>query len=155
MCPQAFPGWILALEGLNASVVAEEPGMTEDCLFLDVVVPEFYIQNATSTAPVMVWVFGGGYVAGSKSNEVAGLISASKKASAQGIIFVALNYRLGLFVCQPFLFSCNSIAWISFFPGMAGGLDIASQRHSKRRPLRPTSCATMGAKIYPPFRRRP
>jgi hypothetical protein len=32
---------------------------TEDCLFLDVIVPES-IYNSKSSAPVLVWVYGGG-----------------------------------------------------------------------------------------------
>lgn len=42
---------------------------------------------------MLVWIYGGGYVAGSKtgSGDPAGLI----KRSDEGIVFVAINYRLG------------------------------------------------------------
>lgn len=51
-------------------------------------------------APVLIWIYGGGYTGGSKvsSGNPAGLIAQSQKDGSPGIIFVAMNYRLGLFV---------------------------------------------------------
>lgn len=47
----------------------------------------------------MVWIHGGGYLAGSKNLfDGAGLIAQSKANKGDGIIFIKLNYRLGLFV---------------------------------------------------------
>lgn len=126
ICPQASPAWELIaavfdpdyLEGkpfnLSATVAglasasgsapSQDPRTTEDCLFLDVVVPQNIlksasnIKNLTSGAPVLVWIYGGGYTAGEKSAySPAGLIRASQVNSTQGIIFVSLNYRLGAF----------------------------------------------------------
>ena len=44
-------------------------------------------------------IYGGGYVAGSKGGAYnpSGLIKASQNTGSQGIIFVAMNYRLGAF----------------------------------------------------------
>lgn len=46
--------------------------VTEDCLFLDLVVPHgvWDSRNSCSTkkAPVIVWIYGGGYVNGNKRN---------------------------------------------------------------------------------------
>lgn len=81
ICPQAAPAWGLIaaefipeyLEGqtvfnsssFNVSSAssggrpAQDPRTTEDCLFLDVVVPEGIFNNGTSNgygAPVLVWV---------------------------------------------------------------------------------------------------
>lgn len=88
------------------------PGEAEDCLFLDVVVPKsIFLQNKTKRkrnvqdkrrgvspgAPVLVWIYGGGYVEGSKYFDPAGLISQSQKNGGDGFVFVAMNYRLGMF----------------------------------------------------------
>jgi carboxylesterase type B len=52
----------------------------------------------------MVWIYGGGYTGGSKagSGSPAGLIARSQDDGQEGIIYVAMNYRLGLFVSAPF-----------------------------------------------------
>ncbi|CAF9932186.1 MAG: hypothetical protein ALECFALPRED_005234 [Alectoria fallacina] len=126
ICPQANPAWELIaavfdpdhLEGklfnlsaTEASLASEpdslpslDPRTTEDCLFLDVVVPQNILKSAsnktnlTSGAPVLVWIYGGGYTAGEKSEySPAGLIKASQVNSTEGIIFVSFNYRLGAF----------------------------------------------------------
>lgn len=82
----------------------QDPRTTEDCLFLDVVVPEMIFKGAsktandTSGAPVLVWIYGGGYTFGEKSAySAAGLIHAAQLNNTEGIIFVSLNYRLGAF----------------------------------------------------------
>ncbi|OJJ45549.1 hypothetical protein ASPZODRAFT_152607 [Penicilliopsis zonata CBS 506.65] len=126
ICPQATPMWetdiapdfvVSVIEGVpytgptNISSFSYTPGTpdprtTEDCLFLDIVVPKKIFdrsQNKTSvpenaTAPVLVWIFGGGYTSGDKSEESpTGLIERSLKGGKEGIVFVALNYRLGAF----------------------------------------------------------
>jgi carboxylesterase type B len=88
-CVQAYPLWILNGSSILAKFLATGQ---EDCLFLDVYVP----ANVTKDAAVMVWIYGGGYVLGSKDNHSpVGLLQA---ASSYGdMIFVALNYRLGAF----------------------------------------------------------
>ena len=82
----------------------QDPRTTEDCLFLDVVVPEKIFKGATEKvndkhgAPVLVWIYGGGYTFGEKSAySAAGLIHAAEVNNTEGIIFVSLNYRLGAF----------------------------------------------------------
>ena len=126
ICPQANPAWELIaavfdpayLEGKpfnlsatladlaseSSSLPSLDPRTTEDCLFLDVVVPQKVFESAsnstnfTSGAPVLVWIYGGGYTAGEKSaHSPAGLIRASQVNKTEGIIFVSLNYRLGAF----------------------------------------------------------
>ncbi|KAI0532773.1 carboxylesterase family protein [Xylaria digitata] len=81
------------------------PGETEDCLFLDVFVPTTIFDrkgnSSSSGAPVLVYIFGGGYSGGSKSNfgnfngSPAGLIDSSRVTDPDGLIYVAVNYRLG------------------------------------------------------------
>ena len=70
-------------------------------MFLDVVVPKKIFDKGPGGkgAAVMVWIYGGGYTAGSKSasGNPAGLIKRSMTHGREGIIYVALNYRLGAF----------------------------------------------------------
>ena len=146
ICPQASPKWELiaaafipdyltgqkyngaaGAAGQSSGYPAQDPRTTEDCLFLDVVVPKKIFANAnasttatgasvsqiadgqiqasingssnSSGAPVLVWIYGGGYTAGDKSAySAAGLIKASQaNGTSDGLIFVSLNYRLGAF----------------------------------------------------------
>lgn len=46
-------------------------------------------------APVLVWIYGGGYTGGNKNNNPAGLLAASGNSSNGDVIYVSLNYRLG------------------------------------------------------------
>ena len=53
--------------------------------------------NPNALAPVMVWIYGGGYTLGEKSSpsyNPAGIIKASQVNGSEGVIFVALNYRV-------------------------------------------------------------
>jgi len=69
------------------------PGSTEkqseDCLFLNVWAPAS--ANEKSKLPVMVWIHGGAFVAGSGS----GPGSAGDAFAKNGVILVTINYRLG------------------------------------------------------------
>ncbi|KAL0941442.1 carboxylesterase family protein [Colletotrichum truncatum] len=84
-----------------------DPRMNEDCLFLDVHVPENVFRNKNSKkkgVAVMAWIHGGGYDLGYKHDEQfdpAGLITRSQINNQEGIIFVSLNYRLGMFGFLP------------------------------------------------------
>ena len=73
----------------------------EDCLFLDLYVPELAF-SASQKLPVVVWFYGGAFLSGSKSQfniskiplyDGSGLVN----ASANRIIFAVPNYRLGAF----------------------------------------------------------
>ncbi|KAI1630366.1 Alpha/Beta hydrolase protein [Exophiala viscosa] len=89
---------------------------TEDCLFLDVLVPSTIFNSkaqvdswgrkrSTSTqkgAPVLVWIDGGGFSAGYKHEQPpAGLVTRSQLNDGKGFIYVAMNYRVGLFGFLP------------------------------------------------------
>ena len=80
------------------SLAAPDPRQSEDCLFLDVIVPES-IYASNKSAPVLVWVYGGGYVYGDKTStgNPATLIAQSQVDEGEGVVYVAMNYRLGLF----------------------------------------------------------
>jgi para-nitrobenzyl esterase len=63
---------------------------SEDCLYLNVWAPE---KPAAPKLPVMVWVYGGGFVNGGSSPAVYD----GSQFAKRGIVFVSFNYRLGRF----------------------------------------------------------
>lgn len=65
-------------------------GMSEDCLYLNVWSPA---KPKTTGLPVLVYFFGGGFVAGDGSEPRYDGAAMAKK----GIVVVTVNYRLGLF----------------------------------------------------------
>ena len=65
-------------------------GMSEDCLFLNVWTPT---KTSTEKLPVLVYFFGGGFVAGDGSEGRYDGESMAKK----GIVTLTVNYRLGVF----------------------------------------------------------
>ena len=66
------------------------PVPSEDCLFLNVWRPA---AAAARNLPVMVWIYGGGFVGGSSSSPNTSGIGFAK----QGVVLVAMNYRVGRF----------------------------------------------------------
>lgn len=134
-CPQAHPFWLYdgtkIAQGVPVSQLEPvqfniseippiNPEESEDCLFLDVMVPQKifdsrqvkggnWIRDAEKRtagngngngAPVLVWIDGGGFSAGYKhEQEPAGLIARSQ-SEGDGIIYVGINYRVGLFVSK-------------------------------------------------------
>ena len=60
----------------------------EDCLYLNVAV-----KNLTGKKPVMVWIHGGGFIAGSGSRD----LYSPDYLVKHDIVFVSINYRLGIF----------------------------------------------------------
>ncbi|PYI11748.1 carboxylesterase family protein [Aspergillus sclerotiicarbonarius CBS 121057] len=129
VCPQGFPIWsaeimvpflqsVLAGTPFNQSgdigdyPVVWPPGdsrITEDCLFLDVVVPKGVFEGSgeDASAPVLVWIDGGGYIGGDKSEwDPQGLFKRGMDTGEE-FIYVAVNYRLGAF------------GWLSDTQGMA------------------------------------
>ena len=125
ICPQGTPEWLQVgsqflaayvkgqpfdftaantTAAATASSAAEKPPIdprtTEDCLFLDVIIPKQIFDSArannTSGSPVLVWIYGGGYSNGDKSSfgNGAGLVKASQTSNSTGAIVVLLNYRV-------------------------------------------------------------
>jgi para-nitrobenzyl esterase len=71
-----------------AAPAAQAP--SEDCLYLNVWRPA---DPAARNLPVMVWIHGGGFVGGSSSSPNTSGVQFAK----QGVVLVAMNYRLGRF----------------------------------------------------------
>lgn len=122
VCPQGVPAWTSVTtewftngwESVNQSEGYQIPNITtmppglpgtpptsEDCLLLDVLVPKhIFDQNGfKKPAAVLVWIHGGGYTFEWKTRygSGAGLVASSLRNGKEGVIYVALNYRLGLF----------------------------------------------------------
>ena len=126
ICPQTYPNWndeqeeftnaylsnpnnISAFQEVPAPGVATKPSgqqdgrATEDCLFLDVLVPEAIYDNkavnGTGGVPVLVYTFGGGYYEGYKQMQgsPAEILarSTSNLRTSPGVIWVQMNYRIG------------------------------------------------------------
>lgn len=93
--------------GFNATftVPTPDPRETEDCLFLDVIVPRAVFtrrKENLNKAPVLVWIYGGGYTSGDKTQyPPAGLIEQGNGNSDKGFIYVALNYRVRIHIGAP------------------------------------------------------
>lgn len=68
---------------------------SEDCLYLDVYVPEGAGEAGSDPLPVMAWLFGGGFVFGDKYEF--GFYDGVNVASKHNVILVNINYRLGPF----------------------------------------------------------
>lgn len=126
ICPNVQPTWLgVGVQFLNAYIKneqfdfnavnasfyatldtaeppAQDPRTTEDCLFLDVIVPKKAFDssirqtNATGGSPVLVWIYGGGFSYGDKTSygNPAGLIKASNLTGPNGVVVVLLNYRV-------------------------------------------------------------
>jgi para-nitrobenzyl esterase len=70
-------------------VFRDEP--SEDCLYLNVWTPA---ESADARLPVMVWIYGGGFQAGSASEPRQ---DGERLASDRDVVVVSMNYRLGIF----------------------------------------------------------
>ena len=109
VCAQAGPAWYnIANQFVSAYIGGQkvfnqssfnmttgpppplDPRTTEDCLFLDVLVPRKIFENSEEGkgAPVLVWIYGGGYTEGSKSGSgnPAGLLAASSGGRGEKIV---------------------------------------------------------------------
>src|SRR5579863_9742130 len=62
---------------------------SEDCLYLNVWAP----RQSSHPLPVMVWIYGGGFVNGGSSPDV----YSGAAFARDGVVFVSFNYRLGRF----------------------------------------------------------
>ena len=92
--PQPMPRWSGVREARQfgaacmqpASPFYDHPGVSEDCLFLNVWAPA-----EARGAPVLVWIHGGSLVGGAGSDP----IHDGSALAAQGVMVVSINYRLG------------------------------------------------------------
>ena len=71
-------------------MVFRDKGPSEDCLYLNVWTPA---TSAADRLPVMVWIHGGGFVAGASSEPR----QDGENLARKGVVVVSMNYRLGAF----------------------------------------------------------
>jgi len=70
-------------------MIFRDPGMSEDCLSLNIWAPA---APAGKKLPVMVWIYGGGFQAGTTSEPR----QDGETLAHNGVIVVSMNYRLGI-----------------------------------------------------------
>nr|WP_297782772.1 carboxylesterase family protein [uncultured Allomuricauda sp.] len=87
--PEPFLCWT---EGF----IAKPEPLSEDCLYLNVWTPA---KKKEEKLPVFVWIYGGGLSSGSANCD----IYDGKQMAEQGVVFVSLNYRVGVlgFMAHP------------------------------------------------------
>ena len=66
------------------------PDLSEDCLYLNVWTPA---KSASDALPVMVWIYGGGFVGGMTGIPVYD----GTRLAEKGVVLVSVAYRLGVF----------------------------------------------------------
>ncbi|MGA9778223.1 MAG: carboxylesterase/lipase family protein [Limisphaerales bacterium] len=99
--PQPAPPWIGVRKAIDygprpmqgrifSDMIFRDNGPSEDCLYLNIWMPE---HRPPGKLPVMVWIYGGGFAAGSTSEPRQDGGNLAKK----GVMVVSFGYRLGVF----------------------------------------------------------
>lgn len=85
------PGYIVpGHKGPRCLQTPRKDDMSEDCLFLNVYTPTAAFKGTAPLVPIMVWIHGGGWTAGSGNS-----YDGSSLAARENIMVVPINYRLG------------------------------------------------------------
>jgi para-nitrobenzyl esterase len=80
-------------QSLYSDMMFRSPAPSEDCLYLNVWTPANLGRSSRTKLPVLVYVYGGGFMAGDSSEKRYDGAALAK----QGIVVVTINYRLGVF----------------------------------------------------------
>lgn len=96
--PQPAPKWdgVRAAEQFGRAciqtnaAIANLPAPSEDCLYLNIWTPA---KSAGDKLPVLVWIHGGGFVAGTPAEK----LYHGEWLAKKGVVFVSIAYRLGVF----------------------------------------------------------
>ncbi|KAG8930205.1 hypothetical protein FRC03_009068 [Tulasnella sp. 419] len=124
-CPnQVFhAGWKGFLGGIADRIIEwwyytfRADNSDEDCLSLNVIAPK--TANSSSSLPVIVWIYGGAFLMGSTEGYKGENIVKRSTEIGQPVIYVSINYRIGV---------------LGFLPGIevknagAGNLGLRDQR---------------------------
>ncbi|XP_059514392.1 bile salt-activated lipase-like [Myotis daubentonii] len=103
--PQPHPGWQGTLKAkdfkqrcLQVTVTQENTRGSEDCLYLNIWVPQGQ-KEVSQNLPVMIWIFGGAFIFGSGQgfNFFSDYQYEGEEIATRGnVILVTFNYRIGL-----------------------------------------------------------
>lgn len=74
----------------DAYIWNEHVPKEEDCLYLNIWTPRFTKGQNTSQVPVMLFIHGGGFVAGTSSVDI---YDGRHLTKTQDVIIVTINYR--------------------------------------------------------------
>merc|ERR1711959_816174 len=125
--PQDPEGWSDVRDASTWGNICPQEGydpdvMSEDCLVLNVFSPSL---NTTEKAPVMVWIHGGGFHAGTGQNAI------TQSIVNEDVVLVSINYRLGFlgWFAHPDLNATNfglqdqvkALEWVQENIGAFGG----------------------------------
>jgi para-nitrobenzyl esterase len=96
--PAPAPAWSGVRDALSfgpdfpqpPNAALQGPVQGEEALHLNIWTPQL---DAGARLPVLVWVFGGGFSAGSNSDRT----TEGARLAAEGVVVVSINYRVGLF----------------------------------------------------------
>jgi para-nitrobenzyl esterase len=81
----------------SVSMLGETPPVVnEDCLYLNIWTPA---KNAQERLPVIVWIYGGGFISGSASMP----LYWGDRLAHKGVIVVTIGYRLARSAFLPTL----------------------------------------------------
>nr|XP_003218004.1 PREDICTED: acetylcholinesterase [Anolis carolinensis] len=83
--------------------------LSEDCLFLNIWVPH---PQPSVPIPILVWIHGGGFVAGTSSLD---LYNGASLAATENVIVASMNYRLG------------ALGFLSLPPAVPGNMGLWDQ----------------------------
>lgn len=75
----------------GSTAITMSPTSSEDCLYVNLWRPVG--ASPSANLPVMVWIYGGGFVGGSSAMP----LTSGTQFAKQGVILVAANYRVGRF----------------------------------------------------------
>ncbi|XP_065272027.1 acetylcholinesterase-like [Emys orbicularis] len=98
----------------QADVWTPKAPQSEDCLFLNVWVPH---PHPNGTAPILVWIHGGGFFTGAASLEI---YDGRFLAATENVIVASMNYRLG------------ALGFLSLPPAAPGNAGLWDQRLAAR-----------------------
>jgi len=97
----------------------DPPAISEDCLYLNIWTP----PRRTGKAPVLVWIYGGGYANGSAAMP----LYWGDALARRGVVVVSLSYRLG-----PFGFMAHPELAAESGMGAAGNYGLMDQVEALR-----------------------